>query len=208
VPVHLAEAETGGVAVHDLGAAAAAAWSEPDEDEVPVAERGPAAEGLLPVDDADVATDLRRSERPEEIILSWSDWGWITFYGVTCTAVIQCIAIAVAIFNDRRLIPLFPRWAGFFNLWVAPPFCPGTILMFVKNGPFAWNGLFVFWIPFAAFVVWMVVMTKLLLQAVERHDPAEEPGSVAELRGEVAELSGQLTYVTGELGRLRKELMR
>jgi hypothetical protein len=145
-----------------------------------------------------------RPERPEQIILSWSDWGWMTFYGVTCTAVIQCIVIAIAIFNDRRTEPLFPRWVGYFNLWVALLFTPGTILVFFKNGPFAWNGLLTFWIPFAIFFAWMIVMTRQLFKSVDRPDPADDgPDGYRELHAQVELLTEGLAAVTTELTQLR-----
>ena len=115
-----------------------------------------------------------RPERAPEIVQTLSDWGWMTFYGVTCTAVLEALVIGVVILGDHRAQPVFPRWAGFFNLWVALLFTPGSFLMFFKSGPLAWNGLFVFWMPFAVFFAWIVVLTWLLLKAADRQS-REEP---------------------------------
>lgn len=41
----------------------------------------------------------------------------------------------------------FPRWLGYYNLWAALIFTPGTFNMFFHHGPLAWNGFIVFWIP-------------------------------------------------------------
>jgi hypothetical protein len=37
---------------------------------------------------------------------------------------------------------------------------------FLKQGPLAWNGLFVWWIPFVAFTAWFGVMIALTRKAV------------------------------------------
>jgi uncharacterized protein (DUF983 family) len=44
---------------------------------------------------------------------------------------------------------------------------PGVMCLLFKTGPFAWNGLFVFWIPLAVFGSWFVVMSLLLLRAIK-----------------------------------------
>jgi hypothetical protein len=62
---------------------------------------------------------------------------------------------------------VFPRWAGYFNLWVALLISPAGIVVFFKHGPFAWNGLFGFFLPLTAFAAWIAVMVVVLLRAVE-----------------------------------------
>jgi hypothetical protein len=101
-----------------------------------------------------------------------NDLGWLLFIGVVCTAVLQAVAIGVAILQDARERPVFPRWAGYFNIWIGLLFTPGGLCVFFKHGPFAWNGLFSLYLPLAAFTVWMVAMTALVLAAVGRPEPA------------------------------------
>jgi hypothetical protein len=53
---------------------------------------------------------------------------------------------------------VFPRWLGYFNIWAAVSFMPGVLLIFFKSGPFSYQGLFVFWVPFAVFGAWIMIM--------------------------------------------------
>jgi hypothetical protein len=45
-------------------------------------------------------------------------------------------------------------------------FIPGGLLTFFKIGPFAWNGLFVWWIPFLVFFTWYLLMFYMLRIAI------------------------------------------
>jgi hypothetical protein len=74
--------------------------------------------------------------------------------------------IGIAILRDRGTVPLFPRWLGFFNFWVALLILPALLLPFFKSGAFAYNGLLALYLPFGAFFIWMVVMTFGLMRAI------------------------------------------
>jgi len=45
-------------------------------------------------------------------------------------------------------------------------FVPGGLLTFFKTGPFAWNGIFVWWVPFLVFFSWYLVMFVMLRKAI------------------------------------------
>lgn len=51
--------------------------------------------------------------------------------------------------------------------------------MFFKNGPFAWNGVFCFWIPLTAFAIWMVGMFLLLRNAINDEALEGQPTTAA-----------------------------
>ncbi len=137
-----------------------------------------------------------RPDRDPEIVQALNDVGWFLFLGVVSTFVLQLIVIGVAILGDRRETPVFPRWVGYFNIWMALLFTPANILVFFKTGPFAWDGFFIWWIPFTAFLLWFPTNTIYLLRAVKQddYDPAAERRDddlrreVALLRAEVAAL--------------------
>ena len=108
-----------------------------------------------------------RPERSDETIQMLNDFGWFLFFTPVAAGLINAVIIAIAIFNDKSPNPTFPRWVAFANIWIGILFLPGGALAFFKTGPFAWNGLFVFWLGVGAFFVWFVMMTKYLLRAAQ-----------------------------------------
>ena len=81
----------------------------------------------------------------------------------------QNIAIGIAAFKDTEA-KVFPRWLGYFNFWAALAFLPAALLYFFKTGPFAWDGVFVFWVP-------LTIFGALVLRHVLRHAQGDpEPG--------------------------------
>jgi hypothetical protein len=119
---------------------------------------------MLPLMNMQAATF--RVERAPDVIQALNDLGWVPFIGLWAPPTVQCVTIAVTIFQDRGERPVFPRWAAYFNLWIGLLFVPGCLIVFFQTGPFAWNGLFTWWIPAFAFFGWILVMTALMLRAV------------------------------------------
>ena len=109
-----------------------------------------------------------RPERAPEIIQTVNDFAFILFLGTVTPLMGQSLSIGMAIFSDESNEPVFPRWAGFFNCWVAAIFLPAGLIPFFKSGPFAWDGLFGLWLPVGVFGVWSVVMSLLVLAAIKR----------------------------------------
>jgi hypothetical protein len=50
---------------------------------------------------------------------------------------------------------------------------PGGVMIFFKTGPLAFNGLFGIWIPLGVFFVWIIAMTALTIQAINRQTEPE-----------------------------------
>jgi hypothetical protein len=116
----------------------------------------------------------------EDVVMTHrlDDMGWFMFLISVPVVTVQGVAFALAIFRDREE-RYFPRWFGWFQLWAQVVFLPGTFIPLFKWGPLAWNGMFAFWIPAAAFTVWMCLTTWALLRAigVEDEDEAQRSGS-------------------------------
>ena len=101
-----------------------------------------------------------------------NDTAWLLFVAITSTPILQTLSIGIAIFLDTpdNPNPVFPRWAGYLNFWIAMMFLPGSITVFFHTGPFAWNGILVWYLPLTAFAVWMVTMSILVLRAIAAED--------------------------------------
>lgn len=112
------------------------------------------------------ATAAFRPERNPEITQALVDLGWLLFITPIGPFLLQYLIVAIAIFMDRRPLPAFPRWAAYAQIWVCVSFLPGLVAFFMKTGPFAWNGLFVWWIPLSTFSAWFVLMIVLTRKAV------------------------------------------
>ena len=109
-----------------------------------------------------------RPEHDPELTRMLNDPGWITMLMTFSPVIVQNISVGLCILSDRLPEPVFPRWVGFYNLWVAVLFVPGGMLTFFKTGPFAWDGLFVWWVPFLVFFTWYVGMFFVVLGVVKR----------------------------------------
>jgi hypothetical protein len=116
-----------------------------------------------------------RPERAVAEILLLNDLGWFFFIMTVPPGILQVLVLGLAILQDRRRSPLFPRWLGYFNLWAAVLFIPGGVVSLFKTGPFAWNGLIAFWIPVAVFGAWWIIMFVMCLKAIRM--PDESPAS-------------------------------
>jgi len=112
--------------------------------------------------------------RPQEtdpgLIRTLHDMAWLMFVVVVCSVIPQLLCIGYAIFIDDREEPVFPRWAAYLNLWVALLLVPAGLVAFFKSGPFAWNGVFGFYVPLSAFCIWLFAMTYLLLKATAKEE--------------------------------------
>jgi hypothetical protein len=132
-----------------------------------------------------------RPDQSPDVTRALYDIGWFFFLGVVSTFVLQLVLFGVAVLIDRREKPIFPRWLGYVNVWLAIMFAPASLLVFFKTGPLAWNGLLVWWVPVFAFLVWFLPNFVCLLRAVDADD-GETSGRDALLESEVAELRARL----------------
>lgn len=100
---------------------------------------------------------FRPELRAPESIMLLNDLTWLIFFTPIMPFIIQNLAIGVAVLTNPTTT--FPRWVGYLNLWVAFAFVPDILAYFFFSGPFAWNGIFVFWLALTAYVVFLVVMS-------------------------------------------------
>ena len=94
---------------------------------------------------------FRPMERTAEQIYLLNDIAWLQFIGGLSLIMPMFLVVAYAVLNDKNDKPVFPRWLAYLSIWVFVLFLPDQLLFFFKDGPFAWDGLFAFWIPLTVF---------------------------------------------------------
>lgn len=105
---------------------------------------------------------FRTDRDPGDIVLL-NDLAWLLLFTGITPFMIQNIAIGIAVLRDRSAV--FPRWVGYLNLLVAFAFIPDVLAFFFKSGPFAWNGVFVFWLALTAYSIFLVAMSVVCRRA-------------------------------------------
>jgi hypothetical protein len=105
-----------------------------------------------------------RPDRTPELTVTLNDAAWLLFITPIMPFIIQNIAIGVAVLTDRNGI--FPRWCGYLNLLVGFSFLPDVLPYFFFAGPFAWDGIFVFWLALTTYTIWAITMGILSRRAV------------------------------------------
>jgi hypothetical protein len=118
-----------------------------------------------------------RPDRSPELTVTLNDISWLLFLTPIGPFIIQNVAIGAAILSDRNGI--LPRWVGYLNFWVAFLFVPDILAFFFHSGPFAWNGIFIFWLAFVAYAVFLIVMGLVLRQAVNNSSGTTRVESVS-----------------------------
>jgi hypothetical protein len=134
-----------------------------------------------------------RPEADPELIRRLNDLAWMPWLGIVSTGCFQGIGMGVLVLRDRRPEPIYPRWFGYFQLWVAFGLSPATLLIFFKTGPMAWDGVITFWVPVATALAWLVVTTEMTARAIRRQAPDEpDDPAVLALLDRVAALEARL----------------
>lgn len=115
-----------------------------------------------------IANTWRSEERSVELIYLLNDIAWLQFIGGLSLIMPMFITVAVAALNDKCANPVFPRWSAYASIFVFVAFLPDQMLFFFKTGPFAWNGLFAFWIPLSVFCGWFLMIFYLIRKSILR----------------------------------------
>ena len=85
----------------------------------------------------------------------------------------QVIPMVVISFRQKdEYLSAFPRWIGYFSLWMLAIGEMGVLAQVFKIGPFAWNGAIAFWLPLTAFTLWICVICRMILRASYRQSLA------------------------------------
>jgi len=113
---------------------------------------------------------FRPTENLPEVIQFSIDLGF--FFALTTYPIflVWCVIWALAILQDKSPVPMFPRWAAYFNLWMGLLFVPGGMIAFFKHGPFAWDGILGLYFPFVFYFVWLLGMCYCMIARIDKVD--------------------------------------
>lgn len=107
-------------------------------------------------------------QRAPEITAIMHELGVLTLVTTDQYFIFAWVAVVVVCFLPQTAPHSpFPRWFGYFSIWLAVMGEAGAIAFNLRTGPFAWNGLLAFWIPFGAFAPWLLALVVLLLRALK-----------------------------------------
>lgn len=109
--------------------------------------------------------------RPPEVTLVMHEFGNLAFIATDQYFIFQNVALAVVCLSRTAIKDSpFPRWLGYLSLWAAFTIEVGVAAFLPKTGPFAWNGLFVYWIPLLMYGVWFMSVSLCLLRALKKQE--------------------------------------
>jgi hypothetical protein len=107
--------------------------------------------------------------RPPEVTTLMHELAMLTLTTTDQYYIFMWVAVAVICLTPNTVVHSpFPRWFGYFTVWTALMFEAGAIAFLVRSGPFAWNGLLVFWSPLILFGAWIAVAATLLNKAINK----------------------------------------
>jgi len=113
-------------------------------------------------------------DRPPELTLMMHELANLTLVTTDQFYIFNMVSVAyLALSRSAHPLNPFPRWYGYFVIWGALMFELGAFAFVPRTGPFAWNGLFVYWFPFSIYGVWTLLTMIVMLRAIGRQERAE-----------------------------------
>jgi hypothetical protein len=109
-----------------------------------------------------------RPERAPSGTRMFSELSFLALVTTTPYYIFQVVPIAYVCLSTKSDSLFFPRWFGYFSIWSFMITEVGPLGFLTKSGPFAWNGLIVFWLPVVIFTSWFFALCYVLLTALAR----------------------------------------
>jgi hypothetical protein len=109
-----------------------------------------------------------RPDRPPAIQQMLTDFGWLSLETQWALTTVQMCAMAFIGLSDASEKPLWPRWVCWLSIWCGLSFIPASLTQYLKTGPFAWDGMLSFYVPYAAWLVWCLAISVYMIGDVRR----------------------------------------
>lgn len=103
-----------------------------------------------------------------ELIHMLYTMGWMIIDLAYMVTSFQIAGVSLAFARDRRAQPLVPGWVVWWGWITFAAFFPVSLIPFFKTGPFAFHGLFNFWIAFFTWYIWCGSLSTYVIRAVSR----------------------------------------
>ncbi|MBB3045828.1 hypothetical protein FHR99_000064 [Litorivivens lipolytica] len=116
-----------------------------------------------------------RPERLPEITLAFHDFGWFNATWFYPEATLEVIVIAIAVLSSNAKESFYPRWYGYFLIFIAMVSLSAGLMIFFKSGPFAYNGLITFWVTYACLVLFFIMGSALLIRGISKSESRDIP---------------------------------
>jgi hypothetical protein len=116
------------------------------------------------------AAAFRPNDVSADVTRALNDLGWFLFdfqWPVFC---VWFLCIATAIFRDRNVPPIFPRWVAYANISAAVLSAPYGLMLFFKVGPLSGRGVIGFFLPTVVTFAWLLVMSIVAIRAINAVD--------------------------------------
>jgi hypothetical protein len=110
----------------------------------------------------------RADDLPDWVLQYLYDAGWLVFDMTYAVTSLQMIAFGVGFLQDDRAVPIVPKWACWYSIWVGFMFVAECLMPFFKTGPFARDGILNFWIEFSIFFFYFPIVIFYMLKAIPR----------------------------------------
>jgi hypothetical protein len=123
-----------------------------------------------------------RPERSPELILLINDAGWLLLISSVPPFLVQTFPLAIAVLITKEAKTIFPRWFAYLTLWADLLYIPGMMALFFHSGPFAWNGLFPYWLPISIYAAWILMCSAIMIRGVSQ-EIASRSAAVGPLAG-------------------------
>ncbi|SEP86969.1 hypothetical protein SAMN04488038_10249 [Solimonas aquatica] len=102
----------------------------------------------------------------------------------------QILAVSIVFLRDRREKKLVPAWVCWWGFVTVASFFPVSLIPFFTSGPFAFHGLFNFWIAFFTWYIWIVAMSLFIIRAVGRLQIEEQGAAQPSVAQDASRLAG------------------
>lgn len=114
-------------------------------------------------------------ERSPELTLVMHQFGFLAYITPVAWYPFIIASVVMVSFSPKKDPgnSAFPRWLGWLTLWSGVSAELGFAAILFKSGPFAWNGLFPFYLPCITYAMWLSANSYTLFRAIRRQSSAE-----------------------------------